>query len=183
MVSVVGKGWRGMERWGFIILLSILAGLKLAGCTLDKEEKLRAELASWLELKETLEFSSKATCTAAVFRLETTDISDRISRVNSVDTAVQYLKGGRTVVFDMPDASPNTVSEWVMTGNLETGLGLLSNGVGPAQRCLSDRAGIAFYNAIMSPEARMVYDPEGNAMTVVHVQSEVPLAIFLRGNV
>ena len=63
------------------------------------------------------------------------------------------------------------------------GLGLLSNGLGPAKRCLSDRAGLAFYNAIMSPEAVMIYDPDGNSLTLVHTQSEVPLAIFLRGNV
>ncbi len=172
-----------MERWGLVILLMIVAGLKLAACSLDKEDMLRAELAGWLELAETLEFSSESTCTAAVFRLKSPEISDRLTKVRSVDVAVDYLQSGRTVLFDMPDASPNAVSERIMTGNLETGLGLLSNGVGPAQRCLSDRAGIAFYNAIMSPDARMIYDPEGNAMTVVHVQSEVPLAIFLRGNV
>lgn len=172
-----------MVRWGFVVLLMIVAGLKLAACSLDKEDMLRAELAGWLELAETLEFSSKPTCTAAVFRLESPHISDRLTKVRSVDTALEYLGGGRTVVFDIPDASPNTVSERIMTGNLETGLGLLSNGVGPAQRCLSDRAGIAFYNAIMSPDARMIYDPDGNAMTIVHVQSAVPLAIFLRGNV
>lgn len=172
-----------MQRWGFVILLSILAGLKLSACALDEEDALKADLSDWLSLAETLEFASKSTCTAAVFRLENADIAKVLARADTVESALKQLQAGRAVVFDMPDTSPNTVSEWIMTGNLEIGLGLLSNGVGPAQRCLSDRAGIAFYNAIMSPDATMIYDPEGNALTVVHLQSQVPLAIFLRGNV
>lgn len=165
-------------------LLAIgLCVLALAGCRLDREAALSEELARWISVAEVLEFRSRATCTGAVFRLKDTVISDRLTKATSVETAVHYLRADRPVVFKLLDTSPNEVSERIMTASLEQGLGMLSNGVGPAQRCLSDRAGLAFYAAIMSPEAVMIYDPGGNSLTLVHVQSKVPLAIFLRGNV
>lgn len=164
-------------------MLSVLLLCGAAGCKLDKQDALTGELSGWLSVRQALEFSSRATCTGAVFLLEDAVISDRITKATSVPTAVHYLRAGRTVAFELFDISPTEVSEQIMTANLEQGLGILSNGVGPAQRCLSDRAGYAFYLAITSPEAVMIYDPEGNAITVVHIQSEVPLAFFLRGNV
>ena len=110
-------------------------------------------------------------------------IGEGISRATSVEVAVHYLRAGRAVALELFDASPTVVSEQIMAASLEQGLGILSNGVGPAQRCLSERAGWAFYLAITSEEAVMVYDPEGNAVTVLHLQADMPLAFFLRGNV
>ena len=165
------------------LVAALLAAVSLAGCRLDQEERLRAELAGWLDLRDTLEFQSRSTCTGAVFLLENTGISDQVTRATSVDTAIHYLRAGRIVAFELFDTSPTVVSEQIMTASLEQGLGLLSNGIGPAKRCLSDRAGMVVYAAITSPEAVMVYDPGGNALTLVHLLGEVPLAIFLRGNV
>lgn len=157
--------------------------LVAAGCKLDREDALRDELAGWLSVAEVLEFRSRSTCTGAVLRLKDAVISDRLTKATSVETAVQYLRAGRAVAFVLVDATPNEVSERIMTASLEQGLGLLSNGLGAAKRCLSDRGGMAFYAAIMSPDAVMIYDPGGNSLTLVHRQSTVPLAIFLRGNV
>lgn len=162
---------------------AVLAGLVLAGCRLDREDSLRGELSAWLNLGPTLEFASRGTCTGAVFLLEDITIGEGISRATSVEVAVHYLRAGRAVALELFDASPTVVSEQIMAASLEQGLGILSNGVGPAQRCLSERAGWAFYLAITSEEAVMVYDPEGNAVTVLHLQADMPLAFFLRGNV
>ena len=117
------------------IVAALLAAVSLAGCRLDQEERLRAELAGWLDLRDTLEFQSRSTCTGAVFLLENTGISDQVTRATSVDTAIHYLRAGRIVAFELFDTSPTVVSEQIMTASLEQGLGLLSNGIGPAKRC------------------------------------------------
>ncbi|MEM8730868.1 MAG: hypothetical protein AAGF79_13205 [Pseudomonadota bacterium] len=157
--------------------------LALLGCALDKEDTLRAELTRWLALEETLEFSSRPSCTAAVFKLKDPVIRGNVAKATTLDMGLRYLQSGHQVAFLLPDTSPNSVSEQVMTADLHHGLAILSNGIGPATRCLSDRGGLAFYAAIMSPEAVLIFDPGGNALTLVHVQGGLPLAIFLRGTV
>lgn len=160
-------------------LMGLACLLGLGGCALDEESELRNALSGSLALAETRYFASDSTCTAAVFALRSLNPSSRIARARSMSEALRLLGHGRAVMFDLPDQSPNAVSEQVMSSDLAQGLGLLSNAVGAATRCADDALGRHFYRILTTPDARMIFDPAGNAVILISPVDRA--AVFLRG--
>ena len=145
---------------------------------------MRAEISPWLKLQETQSFTSKSTCTVAVFGLEDSEIAtgNGLTQVFSTRQGIKAIGAGQTVLFGMPGMSPTLVSEALMTKNLPQGLGLLSSGVGPVLSCVKgDELKGAIYGTLVSPAARLIYIPAGNAIILIYPPENV--AIFLRGNV
>ncbi|MGH1414306.1 MAG: hypothetical protein ACRBB0_12505 [Pelagimonas sp.] len=167
-------------RLNLIGLVCVLSAL-LAGCALDKEADLRRHLSGWIFVAQTRYFTSKMVCTVAVFDLARSEISSKVSRATSIDTALIRVHKGIPVLFDIPDISPNSISEQLMSRDLGKGLGMLSTGVGPAKDCMDDDVAAAYFAVLMSPETRTVYDPAGDALLMVYPPEN--LAFFLRGNV
>lgn len=159
----------------------VVALWALTGCALDREDALRGALGEWLPLAETRYFYSHSTCTAAVFGLRGLHPGSRVARASSMDEALRLLNKGRVVWFDLPGQSPNTISEKVMSSDLGRGLGLLSNAVGPAQRCMENALGRHFYRILTTPEAQLIFDPAGKAVILISPADRA--AVFLRGNV
>lgn len=165
-------------RLGFAFMVLVTS---LSGCALDKEAELRQQLAGWVYLAQTRYFSSRMNCTAAVFDLALPVIRATIPRARSIDSAVERLKQGQVIVFDMPETSPHAVSEQLMSRDLVTGLGLLSTGVGPVKDCMEEHIANGYFAVLMSPETLTLYDPAGDALLMVYPPEN--LAVFLRGNV
>lgn len=153
----------------------------LSGCALDEEAALRNQLSGWIYLSKTLFFKSEVTCTVAVFDLARPEISSKIPRARSIDTALIRVRDGQPVLFDIQDTSPNTLSEQLMSRDLGKGLGMLSTGVGPVKDCMADEIAAGYYQILMSPDTRTVYDAAGNALLMVYPPGN--LAFFLRGNI
>ncbi|MGV6846990.1 MAG: hypothetical protein ACWA5A_01295 [Marinibacterium sp.] len=153
----------------------------LASCALDRETAVRAELARWAWPGDTLEFTSRATCTAGVFQMALPDLRRNTPLADSVPQGVAQIRAGGVGAFAVPGVSPTEISEAVMEQDLSLGIGLLSNGVGPANRCLSDARGPAYHAALTAPGAVMIYDTRGNALIIFHIAAE--LAFFMRGNI
>lgn len=170
-----------MKRLVVCSARAMLAIASLSGCTLDQEDSLRAALKEWLPLAETRFFTSQATCTVAVFGLRSLQPGSRVARASSINEALRLLRNGRVTWIDLPGHSPNVVSELIMSSDLGRGLGLLSNAVGPAQRCMDDALGRDFYRILTAPEAWMVYDPTGKAVILISPVDRA--ALFLRGNI
>ena len=166
-----------MPRLGGALLLAII----LASCALDSEEDVRSALLLWLDLDKTLDFSSRSTCTVAVFSVKSAFVGPSIVRAESIKDGLEHSRAGAPVVFALPDMSPNAVSEAIMSQDLPSGLGLLSSGVGPALSCMSEQTQRGFYAAIMASDAMTIYDPGGNVLIVL--QGPEKRAYFLRGNV
>lgn len=157
--------------------------LSLPGCfAMDKEEEVRAQVASWVFLAQTRTFVSRSTCTVAIFDL----ISDgvRLQDVRIVDdlpSGLTAIKEGRTVAFEIPGATPNAVSEGLMSIDLAEGMGLLSSFIGPQQACMDDQFQVDVYYALTVPETLTIYDPGSNAMMLLHRPTKI--LFFMRGNV
>ncbi len=162
----------------WILSLAILA---LAACAIDSEEAVRGKLARWVWPGEVLDFTSRPTCTAAVFALATPGLRKTVKPVQTVDAGLAKIRDGQPVVFTVPGLGPHAVSEAVMTGDLSIGIGLLSNGVGPAKRCLSEEYEAPFHAALMAPGAITIYEVGNDTMIVVHTSAE--RIYFMRGNV
>ncbi len=160
--------------------MAVLLAL-LSACTLDKEAELRAQLSGWIFLAQTRHFVSKMSCTVAVFDLVRPDISSKVERAKSIETALTRVRKGRPVLFDIPNVSPNEISQQLMSKDLGKGLGMLSTGVGPAKDCMEDEVAAGYYAVLMSSDTRTIYDPAGDALLMIYPQGN--LAFFLRGNV
>ncbi len=156
----------------------------LAGCLpLDREEAVRREVGRFVFLAQTRDFRSTATCTAASFEV----ISDQLRttggpvRVSSVRDALPRLQKGQAVAFEIPGASPNAISEALMSLSLPTGLGLVSAVVGPARGCMSEVFRMDVAMVLASPDTVLVYDPGRDAALLLY--RPLPIAFFLRGTV
>ncbi len=156
----------------------------LAGCfRLDTETEVRALLQTWVRLAQTRDFTSRPTCTAAIFdTLSTAVLRDGPVQVaTDLRAGVKMLTEGRPVAFDLPGQSPNAVSERVMSLDLANGLGLISSFVGPARACMDDRFQADVHYALMSSDTILIYDPSHNALMLLHRPTRI--AFYLRGNV
>ncbi len=156
----------------------------LAGCfRLDTEAGVRAQLRTWLFLAQTRHFTSRSTCTAAIFETISGELrgSGPLRRVADLDSGQRLLAKGHAVAFELPGLTPNMVSEALMSVNLSEGLGLISSFVGPSQACMTEAFQNDVYLALMSPDTVMIYDPSHNALVLLHRPSQI--AFFLRGNV
>lgn len=158
----------------FVILI-------LSGCALDREADLRSVLAKRMYLAETEFFESKTNCTVGVFHLARVQWRKAYPRVSSLRGALDWIRAGDAVQFNMPGLSPNAISQQVISSDLPGGLGLLSTGVGPALDCMDARISRGYYRVLMSPDTITVYDAGQNALLLVYPPER--LAFFLRGNV
>lgn len=171
------------RRIGHLGLLVLLA-ISLPGCLrLDTEDEVRAQIAEWVFLAQTRHFTSRPTCTAAIFDT----ISGALRSTGPVRPVMDLRSGqglladGRTVAFELPGLTPNMVSEALMSVNLYEGMGLVSSFVGPSRACMTDSYQADVYMALMSPDTVMIYDPGSNALVLLHRPSQI--AFFMRGNV
>ncbi len=160
-----------------LTLISTL--LLLAGCTLDKEEEVRARLADWVMLGDTYFFESNSGCTAAVFHTESPRISSLLEPARSVDTGLKMLAQGQAVVFKVGGKSPNSLVEAIMSRDLPHGISVLNSGLAGVN-CMSELVKSIYHQAIMNPTSNMAFIPEGNAIMVVDTQAKA--VIYVRGN-
>jgi len=147
---------------GFVALA--LTGL--AGCAMDDEEDVRAQVGNWVTLGDTSYFKSTMDCTAGVFAVEGTRITSLIAKARSVATGMTLLKDGTAVAFDVKGLSPNAVSEQIMSKDLPQGLGVLSSGIA-GKNCMSDPVKDAYLRALLDPDSVLMFDPDGNVMAVL----------------
>ena len=176
----IGIGNIARRAW-WLLAWALL--LPLAGCfPMDKEEALREELQTLVYLAQTRRFTSKSTCTAAIFDLVSDRVRSKTVRtVSDVRSGLRLIKEGRVVAFDVTGANPNEVSEQLMSLSLEQGVGLLSSFVGPSLDCMDDQYQVDVYYALMAPESLAIYDPGANAIMLLYRPKR--LLFFLRGNV
>lgn len=166
-----------MMRRGLLLLWLLI----LTGCALDKEESLRKALTSRLYIQETVHFVSTRSCTAAVYSLAKAEFRAPYPSVVSYERALEKIGEGADFLFVIEGASPNEISEGIMSRDLPKGLGLISAGIGPANGCMDARISLGFYRVLMSPQSQLVYMPEKNALLLVYPPER--LAFFLRGSV
>lgn len=168
---------------GFRWMAWALVSLALAGClALDKEEEVRAEVADWVFLAKTRIFVSKPTCTVAIFDTISSGVRTQgVRTATDLRAGLKLIQQGRTVAFDIPDITPNAVSEGLMSISLSEGMGMVSSFVGPSQSCMDDQFQVDVYYALTVPESLTIYDPTSNALMLLHRPTQ--LLFFMRGNV
>ncbi|MDA7425888.1 hypothetical protein [Thalassococcus lentus] len=164
-------------RW----LSALTAVCLLAACEpLDTEEGLRHRAQAWLFLGETRAFAAGRDCAVARVDLISPAMRERGGPlpVSSVREAIPHLQAGTTIAFVVPGATPNQVSEQLMSAHLFEGLGMLSTFVGPGRRCMDDVFAAQAYTALMDTQTLMIFDPKNYVMVLLY--RPIPTAFVIR---
>lgn len=144
--------------------------LALTGCgPMDDADTVRQAAQRWVFAGQVSQVLSERDCTAARLTLSSDQLrySGGAVVVNTVRSGLPYLEAGRAVAFVVPGATPNQVSERLMSIRLFEGLGLLGSFLGPGRRCMDEDMADAAYHALMSPDVVMIYDPESYAILLM----------------
>ncbi|GGB22294.1 hypothetical protein [Allosediminivita pacifica] len=169
-------------RAALIRLTLALASLAaLASCAQEREAELRARLDGWVYLGRTLHFESRFRCTAAVFEVALPIYRSAPARARSISGAVKHLHLGRPVIFDLVGRSPDALSSELMSTELSSGLGLVSNALRAGEDCLEGEMAAGFFRVITSEDALLLYDPENGALVLLYPPEH--LALYMRGDV
>ena len=155
--------------------------LLAAGCgPLDDAESVGAAVSRLAFVHRVDHVLSERDCTAARLSMASPELRSTggAVTVTHVRDGLPHLQAGRAVAFAVPGATPNAVSEQLMSMRLFQGLGLLGSFLGPGRRCMDDAMVRDAWAALMSPDAVLVYDPATFAVLILHAPSRQ--ALYLR---
>jgi len=154
--------------------------LLLAACgPLDTEQTVLDKAREWVFVDEVIAVHSRKDCTAAAMWLTVPQLRySGLIKVRDVRSSLPHLEKGRAVAFTVADATPNEVSEQLMSMRLFEGLGLLGSFLAPSKRCMDQPMMLAAEIMLHSPDAVFVYDP--SAHTVLLADPSRKQALFLR---
>ncbi len=169
-------------RVGLSRIIALLAALAvLSSCAQEEEAELRARLAGWIYLGETRHFASRRRCTVGVFDVALPAYRTAPARARSVSGAARHIAQGTPVVFDLHGRSPDALSSELMSEDLHSGLGLISNALRAGEECLEGDMAVGFYRVITSEQTLLLYDPRHGALVLLYPPEH--LALYMRGTV
>jgi len=162
--GMTGGGAQALSRSSFPLLLA-LGLLGFAGCAMDKEAAVRAQLNNWLVLEDTHYFKSKRDCTAGLFTTGAKQIMSGITKVRSAGQGLRLIGQGRAVAFDLADRTPAQVQEEIDRSDHSVGLAMLASGLA-AKPCLTPTLKSAFADALSADGVVLIYDPGNHALAL-----------------
>lgn len=156
-----------------------LAGLLgLQGCGRMEEEALRAHLAQWFALGETVAFAAQSDCAAATFRLVDTQMTSALGVVRAAPRMAQVLRTRGVVALDNPDEAPD--AGMVALANADRDLGYrLRRAALEGRICMDDFSESAFRYALDNPRAVLGFDDETSGLMLMDPDTGV--LIFAMG--
>lgn len=166
------------------ISTSMLAGAvalaTLAGCAMDKEQAVRAQVDAWVDIGETLHFNSQMGCTAAVFQLASTEVKSAAPHAVTIRDGMTLLAQIGAVSFQTPDLSPSDISAQINSMETSIGNGVLVAGLG-ARDCLTGDWKAAYLDALLAKGGILIFKRDGNALAIVDRRTQ--RVYFGRGDV
>ncbi len=140
----------------------------LSACERDREDRLRAGLAEWFFLSETLYFRSEARCTGAVITVTVGRPRPALAVQNNTDRAVQALVTDGIAAIQVDGRSPAELTEHMLT----TGYGTFGRQVVAAGALAGDCFGddevdAQIYDALTRPGATLAYDSGNSALMIL----------------
>lgn len=143
--------------------LAVLVVLGLAGCGMDRETGVRAQLDDWVFLGDTVFFKSTPGCTAGLF--EAKGVKSSVAKVQGIDRGLRLIGQGTTVAFDLADMSPAATQEAIDGIDRSVGLAILASGLA-ARDCFTDELKQAFSNALHAEDVVLLFGPDNHAVAL-----------------
>lgn len=131
--------------------------LAVAACNRAEEADLRAKLAGWVPLGETLSFSASRSCAAGMFDLVGTRIASRMRRAETVREAAMILKTQDEAAIDAPGQSPDAALTALIGQNRSAGMRMRMAAL-EGRTCMEEATEAAFSSALTDPAAVVLMD-------------------------
>lgn len=148
-----------------LILPMLLVGL--VGCDRDVESGLRDVLDEYVHLGNTRYFESKRTCTAGVFELSNSQLTDAIILSDGMAMAQLRKRENGSAAISIPGYSGNDLAEgMLLMGDGVFGRHVLESAA-TVRACLTDEIMAEFRSALTQVGGTLVYLAEVNGMFVI----------------
>jgi hypothetical protein len=146
--------------------------LLIAGCARDDEVAMRARLAQWFLIGETLEFKASSACVAAVFRLVDFEVKSAMPQVQAVPEMLITLPRRGIAALNDPNQPPDQAL--VDLANAERATGMRMRKVAFESRdCMEGRTESAFSYALVNPMSVLAWDSKNEALMLMDPQTGV----------
>ncbi len=143
------------------------AMLALAACDWTDEAGLRARLAGWVPLGETLSFRASRGCAAGMFGLVGTRIASRMPVAGTVREAAVVLKSRGEVAIDAPRLSPDAALTALIAEDRSAGMRMRLAAF-EGRGCMDEATEAAFGLALRDPAAVVLMDASKGVLALLN---------------
>lgn len=138
----------------------------LAACAREDEAALRARLAGWFALGETVAFVARSDCAAAVVRVIDGQIASAMPVTRDVPRFLRALSRRGAAALD--DAAQAPDAGLMATANSERATGMaMRRAALEARGCMDRAVEGAFRRALLDPQAVLAYDRDSGAVMLL----------------
>ncbi|MGR1580245.1 hypothetical protein ACSSNL_02155 [Thalassobius sp. S69A] len=162
------------------VLAGAIALATLAGCAMDEESQVRAQVDEWVDIGKTLYFDSQMTCTAGVFALVSDQVKSAAPHAVTIREGLTLIRQRGVAKFQDPGLSPSDISAQINSQDIAIGNGVLSSGL-DARECLTEAWRADFVAALQARGAVLIYRRAGNALAIIDQTNRQ--VFFARGDV
>ena len=118
---------------------------------------MRARLAPWFSLGETLAFAAQSSCAAAAFRLVSADIGAPVQVERNVEDMLRVLPRRGVAAVDDPALTPDAAMVDAVNAQRTLGMGMRRAAL-EARPCLDGPIGAEFRRILTRPETVLAYE-------------------------
>ena len=148
---------------GFLALVSVLI---VAACSRDDEAAMRARLAPWFGIGDTLAFAARSDCAVAVFRLVHGAVGAGMVVETDVPAMLRALAGRGAAAVDDLRLAPDAAMVEAANADRATGMAMRRASL-EAKACMDERVEAAFRQVLVDPRAVLAYDPAERAVILM----------------
>lgn len=143
--------------------------LALLGCARNDKDELQARLSQWFDIVDARYFQSRMRCTAAVFRVESTDPKPSLAVQRDPDNARRAFDMGRIAAVQLNGRTPSDLTEaMLMNRDGRFGKQVLA-AAAQSLPCLEDTAAEGALRAALTQEgALLAYDRVTEGLIVLN---------------
>ncbi len=149
--------------------------LALAGCKRADEPELRALLAGWVPLGETVSFSATRGCAAGLFQLVSPRIASRMRIARSVREAAIILKSHDQVAIIARRLTPDHALLQLVDIDRRMGMQMRMAGL-EGRACMDRAAEAAFAAALVNPAAVLLMDRDTGVLALMDAEDGLVIA-------
>ncbi len=147
----------------------------LAGCKRASEADMRAALAEWVPLGDTLTFTAKRDCAAGLFALRDARIASRMRVATSAGEAAMILRGQGEVAIDDTHLSPDAAMLALMEADRSAGMAMRMAGL-EGRDCMDVQVEGAFAAALIDPRAVLLVGRDRRILALMDVDAGLVIA-------
>jgi len=132
----------------------------------EEEGALRARLAQWFMLGETLAFSARAGCAAGTFRLVDTHLKSGLTVETGVPGLLRALSKHGVAALDDPGQAPDEAMVALANADRAAGMTIRRTAL-EARECMTGATESAFRYALDNPASVLAYDSANGALMLL----------------